>query len=418
MDQLDAREVNLRWPAGDISSVPYQVFTDPAIFQAEQERVFRGPTWSYVGLEAEIPHEGDYKTTHIGEVPVILSRDREGGIHVLINRCAHRGALVLREAFGSKKRFNCIYHQWGYDPDGELKAVPLKSGAGSGAGYDDTFCMADHGLKQLRVETFNGLVFATFSDNTPPLKEYLGVVAPHIARVFDGRPLVGLGYLRQLVKANWKLYFENTKDPYHASLLHLFHATFGLYRSTMKGEIYAEETGVGVLIAHGGTDEAKKAQYEQEGISSYRKQYALKEPALLNIEWGYGDRVTNSIQTIFPSLVNHQIGNTIATRHVIPRAVDRFELLWTFVGYTDDSPELREKRLLQANLVGPSGYISLEDVEALEIVQKAIQGGAHDASFVAMGGRSAPFAEQPVRNMVSETAIRGFWHTWRALMGV
>ncbi len=60
MDQLDACEVNLRWPAGDISSVPYQVFTDPAIFQAEQERVFRGPTWSYVGLEAEIPHEGDY----------------------------------------------------------------------------------------------------------------------------------------------------------------------------------------------------------------------------------------------------------------------------------------------------------------------------------------------------------------------
>lgn len=418
MNQTHQRDVDLHWAVGDISHVPYWIFTDRALFQEEQERIFRGPTWNYVGLEAEIPNEGDYKTTHIGEVPVILSRDREGGIHVLINRCAHRGALVLREAFGSKKRYNCIYHQWGYDPNGELKAVPLKSGAGSGGGYDENFCMADHGLKKLRVETCNGLVFATFSDKTPPLSDYVGAVAPHVARVFDGRSLVVLGYLRQLVKANWKLYFENTKDPYHASLLHLFHATFGLYRSTMKGEIFTEESGVGVLIAHGGTDEAKKDQYEKEGITSYRKSYALKEPALLNIEWEYGDRVTNSIQTIFPSLVNHQIGNTIATRQVIPRAVDRFELIWTFVGYADDSPALREKRLLQANLVGPSGYISLEDVEALEVVQKAIQGGEDDASFVQMGGHAAPFAEQPVHNLVSEASIRGFWHTWRNLMGV
>ncbi|MCS6926464.1 MAG: Rieske 2Fe-2S domain-containing protein [Candidatus Binatia bacterium] len=408
----------LDWPAGDVSHIPYRVFTDPQIFQAEQERIFRGPTWNYVGLEAEVPHEGDYKTTHIGEVPVILSRDRDGRLHVLINRCAHRGALVLREAFGSKKRFNCIYHQWGYDPNGDLKAVPFKAGAGCGGGLDERFAMAEHGLKRLRVATFNGLVFASFSERTPPLEEYLGGVMPAVARVFDGRPLVVLGYLRQLVKANWKLYFENTKDPYHASLLHLFHATFGLYRSTMKGEIYAEPSGVGVLIAHGGTDEAKKDQYEREEISSYRKSYRLQEPALLDIAWEYGDRVTNSIQTLFPSLVNHQIGNTIATRHVIPRAVDRFELTWTFVGYADDPPELREKRLLQANLVGPAGYISLEDVEALEIVQKAIQGGERETSFVEMGGQTPPFAAQPVPNLLSEAAIRGFWHTWRTLMGV
>lgn len=412
------RDGDLHWSAGDVSHVPYRIFSDPQLFQQEQECIFRGPTWSYVGLAAEIPNQGDYKTTHIGEVPVILSRDRDSGIHVLINRCAHRGALVLREAFGSKKRYNCVYHQWGYDPNGDLKAVPLKSGAGDGGGYGESFCLADHGLKKLRVETFNGLVFATFRDDTPPLTEYLGEVAPHVARVFDGRPLEVLGYLRQLVKANWKLYFENTKDPYHASLLHLFHATFGLYRSTMKGDLLAERSGVGVLIAHGGTDEAKKAQYEKEEIATYKKNYALKEPELLNIDWEYGDRVTNSIQTIFPSLVNHQIGNTVATRHVIPRAVDKFELIWTFVGYADDSPELREKRLLQANLVGPSGYISLEDVEALEIVQKAIQGGERDSSFVQMGGDTTPFAEQPIHNLMSEAMIRGFWHTWRDLMGV
>lgn len=152
MSQINKRNWDLNWPAGDISNVPYRVFADPAVFREEQERIFRGPTWSYVGLEAEIPNEGDYKTTYIGEVPVILSRDREGGIHVLVNRCAHRGALVLREAFGSKKRYNCVYHQWGYDPNGDLKAVPFKSGAGGGCGYDESFSLiitAISGLKRL-----------------------------------------------------------------------------------------------------------------------------------------------------------------------------------------------------------------------------------------------------------------------------
>ncbi len=212
MQQATKKGPILDWPQGDVSNVPYSVFIDPDVYTLEQERVFRGPTWNYVGLEAEIPGEGDYRTTHIGEVPVILCRDKMGGVNVLVNRCSHRGALVLREAFGCRKRFNCVYHQWGYDPTGELKAVPFKGGVDGEGGYDPSFCMSDHGLTRLRVETLNGLVFATFRQDTVPLAAYLGKTLPHVTRVFDGRPLVVLGYLRQRVRANWKLYFENTKD--------------------------------------------------------------------------------------------------------------------------------------------------------------------------------------------------------------
>lgn len=410
-------EAASEWSPEDVTNIPYAVFTDPALYTLEQERIFRGPTWSYVGLEAEVPGEGDYKTTFIGEVPVILCRDREGGVNVLVNRCAHRGSLVLREAFGSRKRYNCVYHQWGYDPTGELKSVPFKRGVSGEGGYGPSFCMAEHGLKRLRVERLNGLVFATFHEETPELRAYLGKTREHVTRVFDGRPLVVLGYLRQLVRANWKLYFENTKDPYHAGLLHLFVATFGLFRSTQRGFTLAEPSGVGLLISRKGTAEEDLHHYEREKISTYDQRYRLSAPELMRTVPEFEDDITVSIQTLFPSLVNHQISNSIATRMVIPKSVDSFELVWTLVGYADDSPELRESRIMQANLVGPAGYISLEDVEALEIIQRGIQGGARERAFVALGGEGAAYGE-PTENLVNEAAIRAFWRSYRELMGV
>lgn len=417
MQKSSKSGLDLAWAPDDVANIPYAVFTDPDLYILEQERIYRGPTWSYVGLEAEIPREGDYKTTFIGEVPVILSRDRKGGINVLVNRCAHRGALVLREAFGSRKRYNCVYHQWGYDPTGELKAVPFKGGVDGEGGYGPSFCMADHGLQRLRTETLGGLVFATFQQETPPLETYLGAALPHVSRVFDGRPLVVLGYLRQLVRANWKLYFENTKDPYHAGLLHLFVATFGLFRSTQRGSTLAEPSGVGVLVSHRGGTGEDKDRYEREKIPTYDRLYRLNAPELMRSQPEFGDDVAVSVQTLFPSLVNHQISNSIATRNVIPKGVDRFELIWTLIGYADDPPELRDNRVLQANLVGPSGYISLEDVEALEIIQRGIQGGARERSLITLGGEGCSFGE-PVNNLVSEATIRGFWRSWRTLMEI
>lgn len=409
---------NATWTTDDVSAVPYSVFTDPGIFAEEQARIFRGPTWTFVGLDAEIPLAGDFKTTQVGEVPVILSRAKDGEIHVLVNRCAHRGAMVAREACGNRPRFTCVYHQWTYAHDGKLIAVPFRKGVAGQGGFGDDFCMADHGLTALRVARYNGLVFATFSDETPPLATYLGAAEPHLARVFDGRPLRVLGYLRQKVKANWKLYFENTKDPYHASLLHTFVATFGLFRATQKGESLAEPSGCGVLVSYANSDDdTKDAAYATEGVSTYQKAYALEAPAFLATLPEHDHGVAVSILSLPPGVVCHQISNSIAARQVIPLSPDEFELVWIMLGYEDDPPELQAQRLDQTNLVGPSGYISLEDVEALEIVQRGIQGGQADHSLLRMGGRHTQFGE-PVGNLVNETAIRGFWASWRQLMGV
>jgi len=92
----------ISWPASDFTRIPYAVYRDPALFDRERGRIFRGETWSYLLLEAEIPNPGDFRTTYVGNSPVIVNRDEEGAIHAFVNRCAHRGATVRRESHGNK----------------------------------------------------------------------------------------------------------------------------------------------------------------------------------------------------------------------------------------------------------------------------------------------------------------------------
>ena len=91
-------ELSFHWPELGVCRVPYQVFTDPALYACEQERIFRGDTWHWVGLEVETPNPGDFKTQRLGDTPVIMVRDAQGAMKVFVNRCAHRGAHALRRA--------------------------------------------------------------------------------------------------------------------------------------------------------------------------------------------------------------------------------------------------------------------------------------------------------------------------------
>ena len=163
------------WPSPDNGfRVPYKVFTDPTYYDREQERIFRGESWSFVGLEAELPNNGDFKSTAIGETPVIVTRDNDGAINVMQNRCAHRGALICRERRGNTKRLQCVYHQWAYNLKGQLKGVPFRTGIEGKGGMPDGFKLADHNLNSLRTESLNGMIFATFSNSIGTLEKFLG----------------------------------------------------------------------------------------------------------------------------------------------------------------------------------------------------------------------------------------------------
>mgnify|MGYP001980441007 CR=1 FL=1 len=203
----------LSWPAGDFSRIPFAAYCDPDVYEDEQERIFRGPTWNYLALEAELPEAGDFLSTKVGETPVVVNRDSDGVLHAFVNRCMHRGMLLCRERHGNSANFICPYHQWTYTLGGDLTGMPFKRGINGKGGLNPDFDMKGHGLVNLRVESLNGVVFASFDHSVPPLKDYLGPdMVTYFTRIFDGRVLRIVGYERQIIDCNWKLQMENLKE--------------------------------------------------------------------------------------------------------------------------------------------------------------------------------------------------------------
>jgi anthranilate 1,2-dioxygenase large subunit len=408
------------WPAADFSRVPHRVYVDPRVYAREQERIFRGPTWSYLGLEAEIPNPGDYVVTSVGDTSVILDRNADGEPRAFVNRCAHRGALVCQKLRGHVDAHVCVYHQWTFDLNGELVGVPYRRGIRGQGGMPKDFDLAAYPLRKLRVESLHGLVFGTFDETVEPLERHLGdEIRGFLERTFP-KPLRVLGYNRQRVPANWKLYVENVKDPYHAGLLHLFHATFGTYRSTQKGGVALDPLGRhSAIFAKVGTDDAGAlkdayAQTSFESVGENASPFTLSDPSLLAGRREFDDGISNLIVVVFPSLVVQQIANTLATRKVVPIGCGEFELFWTYVGYADDDAELEAMRLKQANLIGPAGLISMEDGEATRIVQQAVRRENEAHSVIEMGGRGEI---APPDHLVTEVPIRGMWREYCRLMG-
>jgi phenylpropionate dioxygenase-like ring-hydroxylating dioxygenase large terminal subunit len=414
MSETTEKPITIQWPTKDASRVPFGIFTNPDIYDLEQKTLFRGPTWNFVAMEIEIPKPGDYKTTFVGDTPVVVVRDQEGKINCVVNRCAHRGATLLFDGSGNTEDFTCVYHNWRYDLTGDLKSVAFQHGVRKVGGMPADFQMCKHNLTKARVEVFHGLVFATFSDETPPLQTFLGErMSAHIARVFN-RPVKILGTYSQVLHSNWKLYMENVKDSYHASLLHTFFTTFKLNRLSMEGGVLVDGGGAHhISWSKRGTDSAAGTEYEKAGeLRAQMDDFALADSSLLKT-WGeFDDGITHAIQSIFPCFVLQQIQNSLAIRVLIPRAVNESELFWILFGYEDDTPEQRDMRLRQSNLVGPAGLVSMEDGIIGEFIQRGIRRETHHDAVLEMGGRVV----EDQQSRVSEAAVRGFWEAYRQRM--
>src|SRR6059058_6644605 len=157
VQEIPAAAVRRPWPAGGFTSAPYWVYNDPAVYAREQQQIFRGRSWHYLGLEAEVPEPGSYKATYIGEANVLLTRAEDGSLHVMLNRCAHRGNMVMREAFGKSQKLNCVYHSWTFNLKGGLVAAAFKNGLRGEGGLPKDFQMSEHGLQTLRVAALGGI---------------------------------------------------------------------------------------------------------------------------------------------------------------------------------------------------------------------------------------------------------------------
>ena len=243
--------------------------------------------------------------------------------------------MCLKER-GEAREIVCVYHNWTYDLTGKLTGVAFRRGVGGKGGMPADCRPDEHGPRQLRVEVFAGLVFGTLGANAVPVEQYLGPdITAKIRRVMKA-PAKLLGGYSQILPGNWKLYMENVKDSYHASLLHMFFTTFRLNRLSQKGGLVVSESG-GNHISYSMSADVAGKEYEQAGMRSANAGFGLEAPELLKNVDEFGDGIGLQILSVFPGFVLQQIRNSLAVRRVVPQGLERTELIWTCFGYeTDD----------------------------------------------------------------------------------
>jgi anthranilate 1,2-dioxygenase large subunit len=325
--------------------------------------------------------------------------------------------LLCREKKGNVKNHTCPYHQWTYDLTGQLRGVPFPKGVNGCGGLPSDFDRKQIQLRALKIEVYRGIIFGSCKEDVEPLKDYLGpAIIKELDRLFH-KPIQILGYQRQRIRGNWKLYNDNVRDPNHGGLLHMFHATFGLYRLSQKGGATMDARGRHNITWNslGTDDENTTIEGYQDTKKVYEPKFSLNDTSMLLNQTEYNDDVTLVIMSIFPNVVFQQISNSLCTRQIRSSGTDSMELYWTYFGYQDDDEEMHNHRLNQANLVGPGGLISMEDGEAVELVQKSIRNDQEKHARVEIGGKGLIKIQE---SLVTEVPIRGFYSYYCELMGI
>lgn len=204
------------------------IFTNEDLFELEMKHIFES-NWVYLAHESQIPENNDYYTTYIGRQPVVVTRDKNGDLHAVINACAHRGAMLCRRKHGNKGSFTCPFHGWTFSNTGKL----LKVKDEKTTQYPPQFAKdGSHDLKRVaRFESYRGFLFGSLRADVPALEDYLGETKVIIDQIVSQAPN-GLEVLRgnssYVYDGNWKLQMENGCDGYHVSSVHWnYAATMG-----------------------------------------------------------------------------------------------------------------------------------------------------------------------------------------------
>lgn len=333
------------WPS-KLNQVPKEIFIRKDIFERELDVVFKGPEWHPVAHESEIPKPGDFKTFQYARAPLLIVRDDSGAVRVFYNSCTHRGTQLETSTSGNKSKFECPYHRWLFNNNGELFSCPKR-----GEGYTPGFDQKDYGLLAPRVSLFKGLIFVSFSDASPPLNEYLGEISDTLAAIMggDGR-LKLLGYQKVVFASNWKAY--NDSDSYHAGLLH------GAFRE-LNWQGGKGTQVVSSLRGHiGATSELSLPPDGGKRL--------LKDPSLLQFR-GEDPKAGSRVVKMFPLFVAVKHLDVINLRFANPLSVDSTEVHYAYFGHEDDDEEMLTHRVRQAsNFTGPSGFVSMEDASVFQ----------------------------------------------------
>ena len=408
-------------------------YVDPAVFTLEQERIFRR-AWLYVAHESEVPRAGDYVLTRLGPEEVLLVRREDGGLALLHNRCAHRGARIVTQAAGNARQFRCPYHSWTYGLDGHLIGVPLAEG------YADK---PNLGLAPVaRVESYRGFVFGSHASEGPALAEFLGGLRSAFDNLLDRAPAGTVtrfgGVLRLEYRGNWKMFMENAVDLVHPGFVHRSSVEAARAHPQALQADPVTQQGAQMFLANGLqaphwnevplhafpgghvymggfyrsgviAPERDDPVFERYRNALVQRHGAEKAAAVLAV-----DRFNN---LVWPTIsVNARFG---ALRVVKPLAADRTVVEVQCFRLDGAPPEMHELTLQFVNLAAsPASLVASDDLEIFERCQQGLQSAANDWIDVRRGVLAdRRQADGSILGAgTSELAIRHQFATWMSYM--
>jgi phenylpropionate dioxygenase-like ring-hydroxylating dioxygenase large terminal subunit len=401
-----------------------RLYYDPAVFEEELEKIWYRD-WIYVAHESEIPEPGDYVTRRIGLQPVIVSRDEDRAINLLLNRCMHRGNTVCQSERGNAHAFRCAYHGWTYNNRGALVGVPYA------AGYDGSFSREEYPLARVaRMATYRGLIFGSMSPVGPSLEERLGNAAGLIDQFVDlspeGEVVLRSGVLKHSFKGNWKMALENSVDGYHPNILHHaammlitkgrkvdMESVFGehteaLARDLGSGSAQLDLTPVnrergGRVVPHGWSAEA----WQQYQGAMERRYGADRAREIIEIGGPHF--------CIFPNIIF--ILNQF--RIIQPVSVNETVVYYYPTMLKGAPEEMNRRRLAETYLIhGPAGRVAPDDFEAYERNQEGFHARTNEWLVLRRGleREQREHAGTIAGHETDETTQRGIWRHYREVM--
>ena len=394
------------------------LYTDPAIYDAEMTRVFER-CWVWVAHVSEIAEPGSFKTAQVGRHPVIVVRDRQGGVHVHVNRCRHRAATLCEVPQGRTSSFMCPYHGWNYALDGALRGVPYAKGYGD-------LNKADFPLHSLRVAEYGGMVFASFRPDIEPLEDWLGPAKSWIdlfMKQGGGFPVTVLGEHKFRFPGNWKIQLENTTDAYHFPLVHRSFLTAvdpetGELLDMMNKDGFVEDLGHGhsVMVMMPelidlDTDPDAPIPERFAGLAAELAQSYPPEQVkrMVRAVGGCGFNLN-----LFPN-----VACSMAFFRVLqPLSVGETEIRHMALGMQGGPAAANRARMrIHEFFQGPMGFGSPDDAEVWDRVQCGAQGGLDMPVMLHRGLGQEQQTQGGRRGDVSaETGMRAAYQQWQRMM--